>query len=92
MERDKEEEGFTDLSKFSNVGIPAKDPHLNVIKRVHIVHKGTEEILRESMDPDQPEILVRRDGDTILSVDFVCKCGRSTSLRFEYDEEQPSVG
>ncbi len=87
MDSAKNQEGFTDLSEYRKLAMPNVQPQANIIKGMHIVHRGTEEVHRAEQDPDQPEVFVHRDGDNLVSIDFVCKCGRSTSLRFEYDEE-----
>ena len=87
MAKETTPEGFTDLSEYKNVGTSNLRAQNNVVKGVQIVHRGTEEIHRLSQDADQPEIFVQRDGETVLSIDFVCKCGRTTSVRFEYEEE-----
>lgn len=87
MAKESTPEGFTDLSEYKNVGTSNLRAQANVVKGMHIVHRGTEEIHRSAQDADQPEIFVQRDGETVISIDFVCKCGRSTSVRFEYEEE-----
>jgi hypothetical protein len=87
MENEKSQEGFTDLSEFRKVGLPGSRAQTNVIKGMQIVLRGTEEVHRADHDPDQPDVLVHREGETIVSIDFVCSCGRSTSLRFQYDGE-----
>lgn len=87
MTNEKEQEGFIDLSEFQTVGMPAGRAQTNVIKGMHIVHRGTEQVHRSELDPDEPDVVVHREGDTIVSIDFVCACGRSTSMRFMYDGE-----
>jgi len=87
MAKETTPEGFTDLSEYKNVGTSNLRAQTNVVKGVQIVHRGSEEIHRLAQDADQPEIFVQRDGETVLSIDFVCKCGRTTSVRFEYAEE-----
>ena len=87
MENDKSQEGFTDLSEFRKVDAPNGHARANIVKGMHIVHRGTEEIHRAEHDPGQPDIIVHRDGETILSIEFVCPCGRSTSVQFAYDGE-----
>ena len=87
MTYDKSQEGFIDLSEFQTVGMPGGRAQTNVIKGMHIVHRGTEHVHRSEHDPDEPDVIVHREGDTVISIDFVCACGRSTSVRFMYDGE-----
>ena len=87
MTNEKSQEGFIDLSEFQTVGMPGGRAQTNVIKGMHIVHRGTEHVHRSEHDPDEPDVIVHREEDTVISIDFVCTCGRSTSVRFMYDEE-----
>lgn len=87
MKNEKSQEGFIDLSEFQTVGMPAGRAQTNVIKGMHIVHRGTEQVHRSERDPDEPDVIVHREGDTLISIDFVCACGRSTSVQFMYDQE-----
>ncbi len=83
---------FTDLAAYKKVNTPGIRSDDNVIKRVHVIHSGVEEIHRDDVDHASPDIVVHRDGDIVTSIDFVCKCGHSASIRLVYDEEQPTHG
>lgn len=85
-------EEFTDLAAYTKINTPGIRSGDNVIKRVHVVHSGVEEIHRDTDNHTSPDIVVHRDGDVVVAIDFVCKCGHSASIRLEYDEEQPSHG
>lgn len=83
-------EDFTDLAEF-HFGA-AKAPEMpnskhNVLKRCQVVRKGIEEVGLGEESPDDPLVLVQREDDRVTGVDFRCICGRSASLRLEYDEE-----
>ena len=78
---------FTDLASYKKVNLPGIRSDDNVIKHVHVVHGGVEEIHRDSDESGSPDIVVHREGDVVVSIDFVCKCGNSTSIRLTYDEE-----
>ena len=80
-------EEFTDLSAYQRVKMPGIRSDDNVIKRVHVVHSGVEEIHRDTDDQGAPDIVVHREGDVVVAIDFVCKCGHSASIRLAYDEE-----
>jgi hypothetical protein len=78
---------FTDLAAYKKVSMPGIRSDANVIKRVHVVHSGVEEIHRDAHEEGTPDIVVHRDGDVVVGIDFVCKCGHSASIRLAYDEE-----
>lgn len=80
-------EGFTDLTEFRKIGSRQVRSEDNVIKSVQVVQKGVQEVLHGADDHTSPEIVVHREGDTVIAIDFLCKCGHSATVRFEYDEE-----
>jgi hypothetical protein len=41
----------------------------------------------EGKNHDDPEIIVHRTNGVVDRVEFVCKCGRSSEIRIEYDGE-----
>ena len=89
MSRGKGTEEFTELADFTLGGA---EPHVpgsrkNVLKREQIVRKGVEEVGVDEKSSEDPLLFVQRDGDRVTGVDFLCKCGRSASIRLEYDEE-----
>jgi hypothetical protein len=86
------EEEFTDLASYKKVNMPGIRSDDNVIKRVHVVHSGVEEIHRDIDSHGSPDIVVHRNGDVVVGIDFICKCGHSASVQLEYDEEQPTHG
>lgn len=90
MSREKRFEDFTELAEFRFGGSKEADQlssgH-NVLKRHQIIRKGVEEVGVGDENSDDPMVFVQREGDKVTGVDFHCKCGRSASLRFEYDEE-----
>jgi hypothetical protein len=85
--RDLNADDFTDLAEFKKIGMAHLRAENNVIKSVHVVQTGVEEIHRDVADQNAPDIIVHRNGDSIVSIDFVCKCGHSASIRLAYDEE-----
>ena len=89
MSREKRTEEFTELADFTLGGAEpfATGPHRNVLKRKQVVRKGVEEVGVDDKNPEDPLLFVQRDGDRVTGVDFLCKCGRSASLRLEYDKE-----
>ena len=78
---------FTDLAAYKKVSMPGVRSDDNVIKSVLVVHSGVEEIHRDTEEAGTPDIVVHRDGEIVVGIDFVCKCGHSAGIRFAYDEE-----
>lgn len=90
MSREKRSDDFTELAEFhlgSRREANAQTPTRNVLKHSQVIRKGVEEVGLGEEGSDDPLVFVQREGDRVTSVDFQCKCGRSASLRFEYDEE-----
>ena len=85
----KDEHLFVNLSEFENVGIPRQPARGNVIKGEAIRLHGRRQIRVEENGPGAPKIVVHKEGDRVESVEFVCPCGKNTSLRFDYDQETP---
>ena len=89
MSRGTQSADFTELADFKL----GKEEHQslktrkNVLKSKQVVKKGVEEVGLDEKNSQDPLVFVQRDGDRVTSVDFLCKCGRSASLRMEYDEE-----
>ena len=86
-EKEAAADDFTDLAAFKKVGMAQMRAENNVIKSVHVVHSGVEEIHRDTADQSSPDVVVHREGDVIVSIDFVCKCGHSASVKLAYDKE-----
>jgi hypothetical protein len=89
MGKVKNAEEFTELADFALGGKQEQGPQSshNVIKRNQVVRKGVQEVGMDEKHPDDPLVYVQREGDHVTQIDFLCKCGRSASLRLEYDEE-----
>jgi hypothetical protein len=89
MSRGKGTDEFTELADFRLEGAEhqAQGSPRNVLKRKQVLPGGVEEVGVDDKNPDDPLLFVQRDGNRVTGVDFLCKCGRSASLRLEYDEE-----
>jgi hypothetical protein len=78
---------FIDLSEYQNIQPSAAIHNGNLIKGTVAVHSGTQEI---SVDPSvegSPMVVVHRNGETIESIEFICGCGKSTSVQFDHNEQ-----
>jgi hypothetical protein len=87
MNAESNDQQFTDLLAYNKVDMGRSNSAQNVIKSDHVVKNGVQQVSLPTGDSDEPTLLIHREGDQIVSVEFQCKCGRSASVRLEYDEE-----
>jgi hypothetical protein len=87
MNTESNDQQFIDLLAYNKVDMGRSHSGQNVIKSSHVVKNGIQEVSLPTTDSDEPTLLIHREGDQIVSVQFQCKCGRSTSVRLVYDEE-----
>ena len=81
------DESFTDLSSFEAVVPCRSERNGNVIKGPNMVAGGVRVIEMVDGVGDRPSIVVHRVDERIESLEFICKCGRGTLVRLEYDGE-----
>ena len=89
MNRGVKNQEFTELAEFTfGTGDTPQLAHArNIIKRNQVIQRGVEEVGLDEKHQEDPLVFVQRDGDRVTEVNFLCKCGRSASLRLEYDKE-----
>lgn len=56
----------------------------NILRNRQFQSVRFDELRSESDDPE-PSVVVHRSGDEIESIEFVCRCGCSKTVRFDYD-------
>lgn len=78
---------FTDLSEFDSVRPRRQVLRGNVIKRDRVIHSGIQQVSVADGAPGQPTVYVHRHGDDVESVEFVCSCGRTATVKFDYGGE-----
>ena len=76
---------FTDLASYQALTQPHGTPFENVIKGA--VVGGTSKVEVSDSAVDQPTVIVRKEHDVVESIEFVCRCGRSTAVHFDYEGE-----
>jgi len=74
---------FTPLAAYRGECAPGQRSAGNVIKasRVDVRRGGTV----APVDDGEPDILVHRDGDRIVKIEFTCRCGRTSTVEFDYE-------
>lgn len=87
MDEQTRHDTFTEFQEFPRVGSQGERTHRTLVKASQIIHRGEQEVHLVDDDPNQPNIIVQKDGERVVAIDFHCKCGCSTTVRFEYDEE-----
>ena len=74
---------FTPLAAYHGECKPGLRAAGNLIKAGLIsVHRGDRV---SPLDDGDPGVLVHRDGDRIVKIEFTCKCGRTSTVYFDYD-------
>jgi hypothetical protein len=62
-------------------------PRSNIIKASRVVRAKAEQVVVASDVDVEPTVLLHKDGDKIVAVEFLCKCGRSTKVQLSYEQE-----
>jgi len=74
---------FTPLAAYRGECKGAQRSGGNVIKASLIaVHKGDRV---SPLDDGEPDVLIHRDGDRIVKIEFTCRCGRTSTVDFDYE-------
>ncbi len=86
---EKDDSLFVNFSEYKSAADRVLRPRGNVIKGESIHIHGERRIRVEESESDAPKVVVHKEGDRVDSVEFICPCGKSTSLRFDYDQDLP---
>jgi len=73
---------FIPLAAYRGVCKPGQRAGGNVIKAslVAVQRGGTV----SPVDDGEPDVLVHRDGDRIVKIELTCRCGRTSTVVFDY--------
>jgi hypothetical protein len=78
---------FIDLASYRQIR-PVQGLHYgNVIKSHAAAVEGRKRIEVSSETSNQPVVLLKKSGDVVEGIEFVCTCGRSTAVQFDYEGE-----
>lgn len=77
---------FTELSDAPQVrsGVPSSAGNVLRNRQFQAVHFDE---LRTESGAHEPNVIIRRSGNDIESIEFVCRCGCTKTVRFDYDAE-----
>ena len=78
---------FADLRSFESLAIPGSRQSGNVVKCDRVREQGVRAIEVHGGEADQPSIVTHKEGDRVTRIEFVCVCGRRTTVNLEYDGE-----
>jgi hypothetical protein len=79
---------FIGLNEFQAVRSHGNIQRGNVIKADKVVKAGIQQISIADGAPGQPTVFIHRnEKEDVKSVEFVCNCGRTATVNFEYEEE-----
>jgi hypothetical protein len=83
MEKNPNSGDFTPLGVHQGACRPGVRAAGNVIKSNSVTVKDKTTV--SPIEDGEPDILVHRDGDRIETIEFTCKCGRTSAVSFDYD-------
>ena len=80
---------FVELSEFKGSAESEKNVQRsgNILKNASVEAIKFQHLESDANDFIEPTITINRNGDRIESIEFVCTCGKSKVLMFEYDAE-----
>ena len=85
-DQDQRKRNFVDLVDYHEKR-KRMGPRGNIIKAARIVRSGSEQVVVASEVGVEPTVLLHKDGDRVVAVEFLCKCGRSTTVHLSYEQE-----
>lgn len=78
---------FTDLASFTHIASASVSTQSSIIKSSRVKLEGSTIIEVLDGHEVEPTVYVRREGDKVVRIEFLCVCGKSTHLDVEYDAE-----
>lgn len=85
MNEENSTSNFINLIAYKQGEAEAKAVRGNLIKANGVKCTGARKIEVSAEDEDQPAVITHREGETIVAVEFRCKCGCSTIVEFDYE-------
>jgi hypothetical protein len=77
---------FDAMMESKSVSLPPNSRLGNIIRHTPMDPDPHHEA-GTSADRNSPQIIVHRDGNQIVRIEFVCQCGRTSDVILEYDGE-----
>ena len=78
---------FIDLASYRKIRPSRGAQYGNVIKSKAVSIEGKQKIEVSPDAANQPVVLLKKSGDIVEGIEFVCTCGRSTAVQFDYEGE-----
>lgn len=78
---------FTDLSEVPPARSVSTATYGNVIRDVVYQPVRYDDFRNDPGRPNEPQVVVHRNGDDIAMIEFRCSCGCSKTVRFDYEGE-----
>jgi hypothetical protein len=83
----QEKDSFVGLNSFDHINTVAGSAKSMLLKSSIVRDAGIAKIEIIDGHGEEPSVLVHRQGDQIVKIEFKCSCGRSTHLDIEHDAE-----
>lgn len=78
---------FISLASFERERLQPKKITGNVIKRKTVICTGKHKVYNDEGDENQPSIIVHRNDNAVEGVEFICTCGKSSMVSFDYEDK-----
>jgi hypothetical protein len=78
---------FVDFLSFDHINTEKTSTKSSIIKSSQIKQSGVSKIEVIEGTQSEPTVLIRRQGERIEKIEFVCTCGKSAHLDLQYEEE-----
>jgi hypothetical protein len=87
MKNPRNSSQFMDLASYRKIRPAQGAQYGNVIKSRSATVEGRKRIEVSPDGSNQPVVLLKKTGDIVEGIEFVCTCGRSTAVQFDYEGE-----
>lgn len=77
---------FIELQELTALGKNAEPHSGNIIKNTQLSGYTLTNLELDTSETDMPAVIVKREGDVVKSIEFICSCGKKKIVTFEYVE------
>ncbi|MCX6138818.1 MAG: hypothetical protein NTV54_15165 [Ignavibacteriales bacterium] len=78
---------FGSMMDSQSIQLPPNSRLGNIIKQSAVPTEQVHSHAQAAMEQDKPRIVLHRNGDQIVRIEFICHCGRTSEIVLEYDGE-----
>ncbi len=78
---------FVDLLSYDNVKSKSVRHRSNLIKSASILERGAAKIEYMDGEHTEPSIVVHRQDEKVARIEFICSCGKTSTISLEYEDQ-----